>query len=302
MLYIHFSCPPLPHLIVGGVSLFRKGDLHERRVLDQTFDLIFVFSGALYLEEDGRKYTIEPNQYLILPPGNLHKGYKACTSDTTFSWVHFYTTGHYFYSENPITQVDSKMNKTKYYKKDVFYISLPQYGRIDDSLHEIMKNYMDSISQVKIDKYHNEKLFYSSTKSQIEYQQLFLKILTVLCDLREHEKEKELAEEILDYFSSHYQNPFDLNQLAAQYSFHPAHIIRSVKKKYGLSPLQLLLTIRVQKAMKLLEEERHSVGQIASLVGFTDSSYFCKQFKKITSLTPLQYRNQPGVNPSETEL
>lgn len=292
MLYIHFTCPPLPHLIVGGISLFRRGDLHERRVLDHTFDLIFVFSGALYLEEDGRKYTIEPGQYLILTPGKLHKGYKACTSDTTFSWVHFYTTGDFFYSENPITHVDYKMNKTKYYKKDVFYISLPQYGRIDDSLHEMLKSYMDSISQVKIDKYHNEKLFYSSTKSQIEYQQLFLKILTIFCDLREHEKEKELADEIFDYFSLHYQDAFDLNQLAAQYSFHPAHIIRSVKQKYGLSPLQLLLSIRVQKAMKLLEEERHTVGEIASLVGFADSAYFCKQFKKITSLTPLQYRNQ----------
>ncbi|MNO13043.1 Arabinose operon regulatory protein [compost metagenome] len=292
MLYINFSCPPLPHLIVGGVSLFRKGDLHERRILNHTFDLIFVFSGTLYLEDDGRKYTVEPGQYLILTPGNLHKGSKACTSDTTFSWVHFYTTGHYFYSESPITHVNPKMNKTKYYKKDVFYISLPHYGRIDKSLHETLKGYMDSISQVKIDKYQNEKLFYSSTKSQIEYQQLFLKILTIFCDSHEHAKEKDLAAEIFDYLSLHYQNAFDLNKLAAQYSFHPAHIIRCVKKKYGLSPLQLLLSIRIQQAMQLLIEGRHSVSDIASIVGFTDSSYFCKQFKRITSLTPLEYRKQ----------
>ncbi|MDU5950991.1 MAG: AraC family ligand binding domain-containing protein, partial [Paenibacillus macerans] len=110
MLYINFSCPPLPHLIVGGISLFRKGDIHERRILNNTFDLIFVFSGALYLEENGRKYIVEPGQFLILPPDNLHKGYKPCTTDTAFSWIHFSTTGSYSYSESPISYASAKMN------------------------------------------------------------------------------------------------------------------------------------------------------------------------------------------------
>ncbi|CAM4282467.1 helix-turn-helix domain-containing protein [Paenibacillus macerans] len=290
MLYINFSCPPLPHLIVGGISLFRKGDIHERRILNNTFDLIFVFSGALYLEENGRKYIVEPGQFLILPPDNLHKGYKPCTTDTAFSWIHFSTTGSYSYSESPISYASAKMNKHKYYKKDTFYISLPQYGMIDKSLHDVLKSHMDDISQVKIDKYHNEKLFYPSTISQIQYQQLFLKILTIFCDSNERTVEKDVAAEIYDLFTLNYGQSFTLNELAEQYAFHPAHIIRCVKHKYGMSPLQLLLSIRLNKAKQLLADQDKTVNWIAASVGFSDTSYFCKQFKKSIGMTPLEYR------------
>ena len=50
-MYINIICPPLPHLIVGGISLFRKGDRHERRSIHKTFDLIYVQKGTLYMEE-----------------------------------------------------------------------------------------------------------------------------------------------------------------------------------------------------------------------------------------------------------
>ena len=50
-MYIIFTCPPLPHLIVGGKSLYRVGDLHLRRIMPSTFDLIFVTAGKLYLEK-----------------------------------------------------------------------------------------------------------------------------------------------------------------------------------------------------------------------------------------------------------
>lgn len=299
MLYINFSCPPLPHLIVGGNSLFRKGDIHERRVLNHTFDLIFVSTGALYLEENGQKFSVEPGQFLILPPDNLHKGYKPCAADTAFSWIHFYTTGSYSYSESPISYVSTKMNKHKYYKKDTFYISLPQYGRIDKSLHDVLKSLMDDISQVKIDKYQNEKLFYSSTISQIQYQQLFLKILTLFCNSNERSEEKDVAAEIYDLFTLNYQQNFTLNELAAQYAFHPAHIIRCVKNKYGISPLQLLLSIRLNKAKQLLADRDKSVNGIAASVGFSDTSYFCKQFKKATGMTPVEYRKSMAPVKSE---
>ncbi|MFD1176300.1 helix-turn-helix domain-containing protein [Paenibacillus puldeungensis] len=160
---------------------------------------------------------------------------------------------------------------------------------------------MDDISQVKIDKYHNEKRFYSSTISQIQYQQLFLKILTIFC-VNERSDEKDVAAEIYDLFTLNYQQNFALSDLAAQYAFHPAHIIRCVKNKYGMSPLQLLLSIRLNKAKQLLADRDKTVNWIAASVGFSDTSYFCKQFKKATGVSPLEYRkitSQTGQFSSE---
>lgn len=58
-MYINFICPPLPHLIAGGISLFRKGNRHERRAIHKTFDLIYVEKGTLYMEENGIQFDVK---------------------------------------------------------------------------------------------------------------------------------------------------------------------------------------------------------------------------------------------------
>lgn len=56
-MYINFTCPPIPHLIVGGISVYRKGDKHERRSIHKTFDLMYVHKGCLYMDEAGKDST-----------------------------------------------------------------------------------------------------------------------------------------------------------------------------------------------------------------------------------------------------
>lgn len=290
MLYLNFVCPPIPHLIVGGISMFRRGDIHERRIVYNTFDLIFVRSGKLYMEDNEQKFTLSEGQFLIIFPDSMHRGFKYCDEDTTFSWVHFYTEGKYFYSSTPSYSEPPKMNKNKYYKKDNFNISITKCGSINDEDRKKFEEYLDSISQVKIDRYYHAKSFYSSAISQIEYQIVFLKILTMICELKEENKQKDFVTDIYDYISINYKKPFNLKEISRQFSFHPAHIIRCVKQRYGFTPVQLLLNIRIEKAKALLSDTDQPVNHIAESVGFTDTSYFSKQFKKIIGMTPLEYR------------
>lgn len=289
MLYIHYLCPPLPHLICGGLSMFRKGDIHERRIMQNAFDLIFVRSGKLYMDENNQKYVLEPGDYLILPPNNIHKGYKACDEETMFSWLHFYTEGHYAYSNAAATSKLDKLNKYKYYKKDEFIISVSQHGTINPEDFSALERYMESISQVKIDKFQREKLFYHSIVSELEGQIYFLKILSLLSSMGS-DKKKDFVSDIYDYLVLNYQQSITLENISQIFSFHPAHIIRSVKGRYGMSPLQLLLEIRINAAKQLLTDSDKTIHQIGEDVGFGDSSYFTKQFKKRIGVTPLEYR------------
>jgi AraC-like DNA-binding protein len=247
------------------------------------------------MEENQQKFIIEPGQFLILPPNNVHKGFKCCETDTIFSWLHFFTEGQFFYSDTPSAATLPKMNKNKYYKKDPFNVSVPQYGAIRAENYKQMEEYMDAISQVRIDRYHRAKLFYSSAISQIEYQIIFLKIFTLLCDTNEDAPQKDFVADIYDYFTINYQKPITLSEISKQFSFHPAHIIRSVKRKFGMTPLQLLLNIRINEAKNLLRGTDQPVNHIAESVGFNDTSYFAKQFKKIVGLTPLEYRRESNT-------
>lgn len=280
----------MPHLIVGGKSLYRIGDLHLRRIMPETFDLIFVISGRLYIEENQTQYILNEGQFLILPPKRLHKGYKCCDEATDFYWLHFYTTGKFFYTKEPIQDKNHRQKANFQFKKEPFHISIPQQGTLDFKQQSQISSCMNTIMQVKIDKTQPKKAFYSSTVSQITSQQLFFSILNVLCEIEAPAKAESIAENIYNHFKLFYQESFDLKQLAEKYAFHPAHIIRCVKKQYGITPLQLLLNIRIKKAQEMLIKTNYTVNKIAQDTGFEDNAYFTRQFKKITGITPTQYR------------
>ena len=290
-MYINFTCPPMPHLIVGGVSIFRKGDRHERRSIHNTFDLIYVKKGTLYMEEDARQFAVHEGNFLILLPEHIHMGYRHCEEDTVFSWIHFSTEGVFSLSEAPSISLTRKMNKNKYYQKEPFTISIPQFGEIPKNGKEKLDSCMEQISLVKIDRYNQQKLFFPSVASQIEYQILFMNILAIISGCNSPQNEKSLAEEIYDYLLLNYQKPFSLTELSQQFSFHPAYISRCVKKKYGLTPLQLLSQIRMEEAKKLLRETTLHANMIGQNVGYSDAAYFAKQFRKYTGSTALEYRN-----------
>lgn len=290
-MYIVFTCPPLPHLIVGGESLYRTGDIHLRRIMPETFDLIFVTSGTLYMEENDVRYTVKAGQFIILPPKRLHKGYRCCDTATNFFWLHFYTTGTFECTENPVYDKNHKQKANYQFQKEPFHISLPQYGTLTLEQQSQMADCMNAIVQVRIDKKQPKKAFLSSTVSQIKSQQLFFSILSLLCDIRT-DSNKDIAQEIYEHFCTFFREPFDLKKTAELYAFHPTHIIRCVKKKYGISPLQLLLSIRIKEAQKLLLETNLPISKIALDVGFEDNAYFTKQFKRISGMTPSEYRRQ----------
>ena len=62
----------------------------------------------------------------------------------------------------------------------------------------------------------------------------------------------------------------------------------------GKSVQQYLQDLRLTAAMDMLKKSGRDITEIAYSCGFTDSPAFCRQFKKTTGLTPLQYRRAAG--------
>ncbi|MCD2348978.1 hypothetical protein [Clostridium guangxiense] len=63
---ISISMPPFPDFIEGNYITFQKGQLHPNRCNLGYFDMLFIKSGTLYLEEEGDKYEVGANKMLIL--------------------------------------------------------------------------------------------------------------------------------------------------------------------------------------------------------------------------------------------
>ncbi|MBE6597372.1 MAG: helix-turn-helix domain-containing protein [Ruminococcaceae bacterium] len=60
---------------------------------------------------------------------------------------------------------------------------------------------------------------------------------------------------------------------------------------FGVSPMQYVIKLRMNKALGLLVANKHSVREISSMCGFSDEKYFSRAFKKKYGVPPSRFKN-----------
>jgi AraC-like DNA-binding protein/quercetin dioxygenase-like cupin family protein len=110
-----------------------------------------------------------------------------------------------------------------------------------------------------------------------------------------HSPSEEQVERAIRWLTLQYAQPISIQHIAQALGYHRTHLSKLFKQYTGISPMQYLLKIRMDRAKLLLQEEL-TVEQVASSVGFADSLYFSKQFKKWHGCTPSEYRSGDGIS------
>ncbi|MFC5531417.1 AraC family transcriptional regulator [Cohnella yongneupensis] len=86
-----------------------------------------------------------------------------------------------------------------------------------------------------------------------------------------------------------------LAQMAEALGVSSQYLNTLFRQSWGMSPYQYLVQFRIQKSKELLVADRHrTVKAIAGDVGFQDDSHFVHTFRKLTGMTPVQFRLQYG--------
>lgn len=102
-------------------------------------------------------------------------------------------------------------------------------------------------------------------------------------------EDNRIAKTIL-YIRKHINESIELEKLAEIAYLSKDHYIRLFRKALGTTPLQYINQKKIEKAQLLLITETLTVKEIAYLLAFEDYSYFNRLFKKITGVTPQEYR------------
>ena len=84
----------------------------------------------------------------------------------------------------------------------------------------------------------------------------------------------------------------DLEELAGIAHMSKRHFMRNFQAAIGNSPIAHLVQLRVNRAAALLRRSDHTITEVAFEVGFGDSNYFSRQFRKLLGVTPSEYRRQ----------
>jgi len=97
---------------------------------------------------------------------------------------------------------------------------------------------------------------------------------------------------VMSYIDTHLIDEFTADSLAEIAGLSVSQFNRRFRQLLRLSPMEYVLSLRVQEAQRLLATTRESVGEIAAVTGFCDQSHLTKRFRKITGMTPMAYRRR----------
>ncbi|HSQ41491.1 MAG TPA: AraC family transcriptional regulator [Fibrobacteraceae bacterium] len=130
-------------------------------------------------------------------------------------------------------------------------------------------------------------------------------VLALMAHLMRHHVDQVLSDEasgkqqmrwrcmgsVLEYVEEHFAEELPLSRLAEIACLSPAHFCRNFKKLTGFTTRDYLMNLRVRKAKEQLRETDRPVAEIGGSVGFPDSNYFSRVFRKSVGCSPKEFRN-----------
>ncbi|MBO5285846.1 MAG: helix-turn-helix domain-containing protein [Clostridia bacterium] len=111
------------------------------------------------------------------------------------------------------------------------------------------------------------------------------------CDSQLGESVKKIISAIEDNFCD---TEFSVATILKNSGYAEDYIRAEFRAITGLSPVKFLNKLRIERATSLLEIYGNGIriSELSETVGFTDVTYFTKQFKKITGTSPTEYKNK----------
>ncbi len=100
----------------------------------------------------------------------------------------------------------------------------------------------------------------------------------------------EMVKQAQEYIESKVQEKISFEQLSSQFAVGRRNFDRRFIKATGNTPLEYAQRVKVESAKKALETTRKTVNEVMYEVGYTDVKAFREVFRKITGMSPLEYR------------
>lgn len=155
--------------------------------------------------------------------------------------------------------------------KRALILPMVQDDQIEDALHQV-DSYHEAIELVK---QLSNDLFFEENKDHIT----------------------DWVEVVDNYIRIHYRENLSIAQLADRFNLNPAYLSRVFKKKKAISPLDLLIQLKIDEAKRMIEANPRSLFKdVAIQLGYEDAFHFSKLFKKWTGFTPTEYKNEAIKN------
>jgi len=262
---------------------FIKFDKHKHDYLE----MMFVYSGEIKQEIEGEKLVIQKGEILLLDMNVEHSIEMAGREDIAinvlikkefFDWVFMSQIADNDLISNFIVEALYGKNKFKQY----IHFKTSENDKVCNFMLEILMEYYDKKNGMETAiRAYIMLLFNELLRDYKKY--LSSEIVSKI--------DSTISFEILNYIKSNYKD-ITLKGMADHFSYNPDYIGKLVKKTIGKTLTELVKENKIKQAEFLLSSTKMSVVEVISEVGYSNVSYFYRQFKDQVGVTPDEYRKR----------
>ncbi len=264
--------------------------LPDRRIASPHFhdaiELLYGFSGTAYVFVSGQSFRLKPGDLIIINAQEVHGIYAEKGENVKYIVIKLepevlYSTSRSLFESKyvlPFTMGKSSP-QTLLQKGEIANTSIPK------SITNIMTEF-------------SKQDFGFDFAIRIHICSIFLAVLrhwrnvgiTVGINDDLSEDDLQLMRQTFQLIESHYHTPLTAKEAAHACNLSYSYFSRKIKATTGRSFTELLNYVRITEAEKLLTTTDLSITDIATSVGYTNTSYFISQFKQAKHISPLRFK------------
>ncbi len=241
--------------VSSGLFSTEQKWIHPRRNID-SYELIYVTAGDVYIEEDGHEYHAGKGDTLLLVPGVEHMGGRMSDGHTEFYWLHFLTDDISFFGVDKVIHTDGD------------YIILNLF---------------------------RELLHIANTENMAEFAPSLVcgNILAQLGTLGKAGETSATSaySKIVEWVRMNIRQDMKVQDVARVFGYNKTYISRLFKKYSHMTLKEYINRERMKCAKELLLSTDSGIRSIALELGFGDENLFVKFFKYHENMSPTRYRN-----------
>lgn len=260
-------------LYITDIGYFPQAANHfrERRQPIGEYVLIYCVKGQGWCRIDDETYTLQDNQYVILPAGRPHAYGADKHNPWTIYWLHFKGEHASVYSEG--------------LQQPQFII--PTHNSRISERQSVFEEIFETLNRST----DLESLRYAS--SLLHYYLASMRYVKNFRQLSAADAYNDVVTSARHYMQEHLEQRLTLEQMARYTGYSVSHFSKIFLEQTGESPLACLNRMKTERACQLLQTTDMHINQICHKVGIDDPFYFSRLFKKLVGMSPRQFRQIP---------
>ncbi len=272
-------------VIVKTIERIHDASWNMEPNVHENYEMVYMKKGDAVFEIAGQPVHIGPNDIIIIKPRQPHKFIVKSPDKCVFIVLNF----------KFVNQTNSEFSEVPLHDF-LNFVSNKEAGAFIKLKVSQKNDIITLLNRILKERENND--IGSEFLEHLLVLELFVLISRALkmeweSSIRDKApKLRELIEIAAKYIHNNFERDISLSDISRYVFLSPSYFARVFKKEMGMSPINYLLNVRVERAKELLTETSMKISDIALNVGFSNQQRFNEIFKKYVKTTPMNYRKQ----------